>query len=444
LTRDENLLTSAVSRFKHEAAAIGQNFSGSKEATFYGKAIISGEDKKVLGGFILGEQPLTSTIEAVKAKGSALLALPTTIQNKVLLLRKLQSSLIHSVSCSSPHHAETLASTYDSYIEAALMTMFGISEESAQTAFLSFIFTPTEEGGLHFIPLSDLMPDFQSKVLQRITSELTKHRIVPPLIRPSISPKESWSAMRSQDYLNPSCLQISWCTALPSIPHLTMTDETYRFAARFAAGLLTQLPEDCPYLGPTTVSQMTSVDKYEHAKSCSKCSALRWRTSHEAVVFALKSFLTYQTIQTRFPLPGETRRLDKEKGGADLVVITSKQYAVDVSRTVLSDNISGSSLRAAFARKKRIYRQFAGSATMTVIPFIMDDRARISPATLHEIEEWIPWSQTPSTFMKQLCATTSVALMNGLAAGMKSRILRGGIRIDSTGEDEEMTSPPLL
>ena len=85
LTRDEDSLTSAISRFKHEAAAIGQNFSGSKEATFYGKTVISGEDKKVLGGFILGEQPLTSTIEAVKAKGSALLALPTTIQNKVLL-----------------------------------------------------------------------------------------------------------------------------------------------------------------------------------------------------------------------------------------------------------------------------------------------------------------------------------------------------------------------
>jgi hypothetical protein len=113
--------------------------------------------------------------------------------------------------------------------------------------------------------------------------------------------------------------------------------------------------------------------------------------------------------------------------------------------TVISDSISGTSLRAAFARKKRIYRQFAGSATMTVIPYVMDDRARISPDTIQAIEEWAPWSQTPSTFVKQLCATTSVALMNGLAAGMKTRILRGGIRLESIGEDEEqMTLPPLL
>jgi len=363
----------------------------------------------ILGSFV---QPSTTTrtetavtisrlwLTPIREKFQRLVRLPTTVQNKVLILRSLTWNFLYAAECFRCDVREDIFVELDDIQVNTLIEVLRLQTctREEKRNFHVQAFLPTQDGGFGLLPYAHLHESICSRSLQQASEFIARFSLVPPIcIDPGVqsSLHAQWRAalrddvrgfrVRSLTLSATSFLRrpynVSWLDTRPINSIRFLEDEYYLFAARLKCKLLEPRSYHCP-ISDCDIGEMDRLHFTNHVISCCHCAAPAYHIRHEKVVYVLARTLRFHGIIATanpqgFPIPGNTR------GGPDLMMYGRETHAIDVavSKEKLGGNLE-SALQAVYLGKKADYKTYATLTHHTVTPFVLSIYGDFHRATL--------------------------------------------------------------
>jgi hypothetical protein len=366
-------------------------------------------------------------VDKRRSRLNALLALPTSRQNKYLILTSMMWDLVY--------FAET-------FLVASRDEIFGAIDEMHYSCLQRIVgapvphvpsFRPIEDGGLGLLPYADLHPYLLERSMANSVEYVAKFGlVVPPPLASAPSVSYVWrSKFRTGSFgLRNSSLSlshltflhssdfVSWLHAWPTNKYAQLDDDAFEFGVRFRCSMLKPAAYPCPALGANLITLSPS-DYTTHMVQCVHCGHPNFWIRHEKVVAAIKATNRFYGICSRIPASGEYPLPGNVRGGPDLMVDTDRTWAVDV--TVAKDALgyeSTARLVTRYTEKLRKYKQFSQETTFETVPFVMSVYGIIERRTLDVIECWRMWSNAGRTYSRDLFVNCQMELLRGLRSGI--------------------------
>ena len=402
----------------------------------------------ILGGIVSSptsnaeeEKPfLKDILKKIENKFSQITLLPTSLQNKFLILHAISLDFLFYTECIFTSNRREFFEKIDEIQETTFAQIMNIQD------FSSFhhvqLFSSIEDGGLGIFPYFHTHSSIQNKAAQRSLSYIRRFFPTAHFSQeeeeatqfPSL--KTLWTAnfrdkfapiathkqhMRAAAF-SPTSFS-SWLTQWPKNSIHTLSDEDFSFAILFR---LKHLPITATYCKEkeqcVTSFCETKFEFTQHMLSCPRCAGLTNHTRHEAVNNMLHKTLSYHSIShsinpKKLPIPGKTR------GGADLLLFettcSSTIYAIDVAiAKEKKDNESNDRSALIFARKLKHYEEYCLQTGQVAFPFVMSIYGVIFKKSLTLLKKALKNCLSSPFLLPDLISNVQFALIRGLRVGM--------------------------
>jgi len=338
----------------------------------------------------------------IRAKFDKLVALPTSIQNKLLILRTLS---YHFVYAARTFHAPNVQSIFDYVDQLQLDTFCRITSLPKSDALYVCLFRPIEDRGIGLVPYSRISSSLHAQALHLATPFLQRLTLPIPQIDSCVlnsSIKILWrKLLEEQQRRKTPSVQVhnlhSWLSVWPINRFCVLSDEEVIFGLSLLLHRLPPRPYFCPF-SSCQLANLSPEDYTEHILSCTHCGAPHFHVRHEKVNSVLHRTLRFHGMVSvinpkDLPLPNHS------KGGADIMVYADKIFAVDVC--ICKDesaNAQTNSMSMIANEKFRNYRQFKEQTGAEIIPFALSIYGEFSTYAIDALKYWSRYCHSNSLF----------------------------------------------
>lgn len=366
--------------------------------------------------------------EKAKKKISSIANLPTSAQNKFLILR---SVLMHFVYAASTFHGTFRDALFQQLDDDIYDTFLKITDLRRSDELHVQSHLPIVDRGFGLLPYGKLHGIMLRFAWDRATM-YARDRF--PGLRMPYQPAEGgamsinnqwrqWTRKQSVvEYTHSE--QHNFLKTWPVNQYTTLSDEHFVFGCRLLARQLEPRAYLCPTTNPPTqLSRLEPAEYTEHMLTCKHCAAPGHYHRHEKVNNAIHRILRFGGITSSlnpkgYPLPDNTR------GGADLFVNTEVADAVDVSIVRPHDFASLSKvLHTREQVKYRNYELFKRQTSFNIVPWVMSVYGEHGKAALEAARRWARRSCS-TTLKSDLLTFTQMELIRGIELGVKLLHLR--------------------
>ena len=343
-------------------------------------------------------------IQRLQSRTNCVLKLDTTIQNKVLALRRLVWTVVYFAQTVFNPHSKQLFEEVDDIIFKALKVLFPFIEPAAHTSTLS---KSIEDGGLGFMRMSDVCYDLQAKLMIAAEPYL-KYFNLAPMNAPPVVDKPiryiwrmqsgtSKNAFNRDGYTFTKVDFNSFWDCRPATKLTRIPDDVYTHAVKIHLDALQPFPgkclKDATRCANPDFMTWSNETFTRHSTTCQECVQAMIYARHEAVVDAIRKTNKFYGVPTHIPRITEFPLPDNSRGGPDIMIFgKEKGDAVDVTITTVDRVRPGekfsSSLKAVFDAKMRKYEGFQVATQYRIVPFVMSHVGIIARETRALTKQW--------------------------------------------------------
>ena len=445
----ENALDEAASvidAFKE----VGQNLQGPKmkvilpagkrkedypqlSTPLFENATIVSAPTEVVGGIVTPNQSSSyadlklaaapKVLRRLQSRIDKILSLDTSVQCRILCLRRLVWTMVYYAQTTLNPHAEELFREADAIIMKALKQVLPFIEPDIHTSTLS---RTIEDGGVGFMQLADVFQDLQNSLAEVSRSYLEYFGLpTSDAIQASDKPlryiwrTKSGTAKNAYNRDGRTFTRSdfnSWLECRPSTKLTRIEDDVYLHQMKILLECIH------PFKGRCQDPQCTDPDflKWDskrfthHSLTCAACTKAMMWLRHEAVVDAMRSTNKFYGLSTHIPRANEWPRPGNRKGGPDIMVFGTGSDAVDVTITTVKNFTSGerfkSQLKEAFDEKMRKYKEFHALTQYRIVPYVVSHLGVVAKETRELMSEWKNTAADPQ-YLYDLYNHTQIAII---------------------------------
>lgn len=360
---------------------------------------------KLLGGLIVPNdcprRSITTELERILKKAQdrveTVLSLPTSIMNKLAILRLLPTWLTYYLATWPLEATRDLWQRIDTLHFEAVKLIHGNVDIPVHHAHT--INQPIEGGGYGIIPLAGLAPAIVNAAITHPTRHTKGKSLFHATSRIWITTTQSRNAKHTIPRRN-------WFTQWPTTKWSTVTDEealTY-FHMKFET--LTK-PH---YYGCPNYSQHENWT--DHWLGCGTCNTGLWWMRHETCIMAIMHTLRYWNIPCKLIASGTQPLPGRDKGGPDFKVFPHG-LSEDVDVTIAKDVPTHNVIKQRSRLKTNKYEEYTKLTKRTFLPLVCTHLGAIDQQALSRMAEWATHATSPNQCYAALIAHTQIGILRG-------------------------------
>lgn len=328
---------------------------------------------------------------------NTILSFPTSIQNKLAMLRILPTWLEYYVVAynipSKPSWVEDFFLTQVDELHARAFSQIVCADHHVQNHIYAAMHT--EDGGFGILPLTPM----RAHIHQTITT---------PRVKGQKSLSFHWrklSTTRRSQYTR------SWITTWPTNRYSTIEDDQFSLFYKLITNTLTRPPRfTCTHFDTTA-----NISFSHHVLTCTSCCPGIFFRRHQAVLFCLKKTLDHHLIPTSLehtPLPGNTA------GGSDLSIFCSPESHEEIDISISTSPVQ------MFNVKTNKYLRHARLTGHKISPFIISHDAFIDTRTFDRVVAWATTTADPQQVIADIITNIQVALIRSTTATVTTMLCK--------------------
>lgn len=373
-------------------------------------------------------------IEKIKSKCNSIVALPTTIQCKLLILRSIMWNYLYIFETSEQRCRDHLAQTIDRIHQETFERITNMTLDQATQVRLFF---PIEDGGFGLVPFTELHNHLYANACNR-SKPLLAGKHLPFLHFPESSTYNSlrnmWTqvfkqhivavraksiSLTERNFLRCTTSFTSWICCWPTNYHTSLRDDHYITGLQVRFDCLQPPDRQCLTDG-IRLSSMSRNDFTQHFFTCKSCAAKHNILKHEHVVKSIHQTLRFHNIIVHIPKSGEVPKPENHRGGTDLFVHSTDVWHIDVK--VCSNGVSSQSTlktRTRFVQTMNWYKNFENIYKAKTIPFCISIQGIIDQLTIEKLDLMLENSTHPKATRHAIFVNTQMALIKGIHQGLQ-------------------------